>query len=263
MSEISFDLISDLHIETWPEFDWLDQPTSPYCIIAGDVARDPAKIKETLKYLGKCYRAAFYIDGNDEHGLKFTELGASFKELNKLIARIPHVVHMRENVVIINGVALVAVNGWWTFDLDPSIDEEETKVIFGKKWSLERAQVDAIADFAYHDAAYLLRTIMKMQTHIDVKKIIVVSHTVPRADLIAHDIDLANTWRFNCTGNPHMIRALDMDTEKKITTWCFGHYHGSVDRVINGVRYVNNYRGRGDTQWKQPVYRPVRISVEI
>ena len=37
-----------------------------------------------------------------------------------------------------------------------------------------------------------------------------------------------------------MESALLADTEGKIKTWCFGHYHGSVDRVIDGVRYVDS-----------------------
>jgi len=52
------------------------------------------------------------------------------------------------------------------------------------------------------------------------------------------------------------------DTENKIHTWCFGHYHNSVDRVIDNIRYINNCRGRGDTEYKHPVYFPKRIDVD-
>jgi len=38
--QFAFDLISDLHIETWPQFDWKDQATSPFCVVAGDIAKD-------------------------------------------------------------------------------------------------------------------------------------------------------------------------------------------------------------------------------
>ena len=50
--EFNFDLISDLHIETWPTFDWTGQATSPYCLVVGDVARDRKLLMETLKHLG-------------------------------------------------------------------------------------------------------------------------------------------------------------------------------------------------------------------
>ena len=44
----SFDLISDLHVETWNEFDWSGQATSPYCVVAGDVARDRSLLIDAL-----------------------------------------------------------------------------------------------------------------------------------------------------------------------------------------------------------------------
>ena len=101
-----------------------------------------------------------------------------------------------------------------------------------------------------------------MQTHRDVKKIVIATHTVPMPDLIAHDIDLANKLKFNTMGNRHMLNALNVDTEHKIDTWCFGHYHGKVDQYRDGVRYVNNCRGRGNTPWSQYVYHPLRVVVD-
>jgi hypothetical protein len=113
------------------------------------------------------------------------------------------------------------------------------------------------------DAAYMANSVRKLQTHQDVRAIVCVTHTVPRADLVGHDIDLAGSYRFNTLGNTGMAVALEMDTENKIKTWCFGHYHKTIDQVIDGVRYVNNCRGRGDTPWRQSVFYPKRISIEF
>ena len=33
-------------------------------------------------------------------------------------------------------------------------------------------------------------------------------------------------------GNPHMQLVIDEDTENKIHTWCFGHYHKSVAYMV-------------------------------
>ena len=63
----NFDLISDIHRETWNHFDWTGQPTAPYCIVAGDIARDRALVIDTLEQLSEVYQGVFYIDGNDEH----------------------------------------------------------------------------------------------------------------------------------------------------------------------------------------------------
>ena len=48
---VSFDLISDLHVETWDSFDWTGQATSPYCVVAGDVARNRDRLLEALEHL--------------------------------------------------------------------------------------------------------------------------------------------------------------------------------------------------------------------
>jgi hypothetical protein len=116
---------------------------------------------------------------------------------------------------------------------------------------------------AYHDAAYLINSVNKLQTHQDVNAIAIITHTLPGAWIIDHDLELVDTWRFNCMGNPYLLRALDEDTENKIKAWCFGHYHKSVDRNFNGVRFVNNCRGRGDTEFSQIAYYPKRIEINF
>jgi hypothetical protein len=49
----AFDLISDLHVETWDSFNWTGQPTSPYCVVAGDVSRDHVQVAQTLEHLNE------------------------------------------------------------------------------------------------------------------------------------------------------------------------------------------------------------------
>jgi predicted phosphodiesterase len=260
--QFAFDLISDLHIETWPEsFDWTAQATSPVCIVAGDVCRDQALLLKTLKHLGTCYRAVFYIDGNDEHKDHITRLDSSYQYLSKQIERIPNVVYLQDNVVVIDGVAIVGTSGWWAFDFDSAIDSADSMTWYTERHGLGIETAQSIAQMSVGDALYMSASIKRLQTHPDVKKIIMVTHTVPDPALVSHDIDLSGTPRMNTTGNRYMMQALAADTEKKIHTWCFGHYHGSVDQVRSGVRFVNNCRGRGDTPYSQHVYYPRRIVI--
>ena len=61
-----------------------------------------------------------------------------------------------------------------------------------------------------------------------------------------------------------MQMALDGDTENKVKTWCFGHYHNPIDQHQNGIRYVNNCRGRvEDSSVWTPPYYPKRIVVDV
>lgn len=260
----AFDLISDLHIESWDSFDWTGQATSPYCVVAGDIAREHRLVVDTLRHLSDCYQAVFYIDGNDEHRYYIRgELSTSYRNIEKTLARINNVIYMQDNVVIINGVAILAANGWWTFDFDSTIDINETKNWYQDYVGAEPEDVSMVHSAAIHDAAYMINSVKKLQTHNDVKAIAMITHTVPTPWCVNHDLELAGTWRYNCLGNKHMQLALDGDTENKIKVWCFGHYHQPVDRDFSGIRYVNNCRGRGDTPYKNMVYRPKRIEIDF
>lgn len=260
----AIDLISDLHIETWPDFDWSGQATSPYCIVAGDVCRDRQLLIDTLTHLGQCYPGGvFYIDGNDEHRYFLDNLGESYQDLEQQISQIPNVVYLQDNIVIVNGVAIVATNGWWNYEFDSSIDHDQTIEWYTDKTPTTKTIATEISTMSYHDAAYLIRTVNKLQTHKEVGAIIMVSHTLPAPLLIDHDTDLVDTWRFNTMGNKHLTQVLNEDTENKIRLWCFGHYHKGIDRFQDGIRWVNNCRGRGDTDWHQRAYYPKRLVVEL
>jgi len=260
----SFDLISDLHVESWPDFDWTDQATSPYCVVAGDVAASPEAVADTLRHLGECYAGVFYIDGNEEHRHSLRDLDNSYQELRQAVSDIPNVIYMEHNVVITNGVALLAVNGWWTYEFDPGTDPEQSL-----EWyrhyvgGISREQAYVIRDRALEDAAYLIRSIRRLQTHQDVKKIVILTHTLPDPDFVAHDPDIAGHWRYNSMGNHLINMALLEDSEHKIKNWIFGHYHRSVDQVVGGIHYASNPRGRGNTPWCQPAYYGKKILVTV
>jgi predicted phosphohydrolase len=232
--------------------------------VAGDISNDVEIVRETLQHLGQCYLAVLYIDGNNEHRFNLDSITDSYGILQQAIAGIKNVVFLQNNCVIVNNVAFIGTNGWWTFDMDPRIDEEQCRQWYCNEMNVGLPVATAVHGLAYNDATYLSSTIKKLQTHKDVTSIVVVTHTVPKIELIEHDIDLDHTYKFNVMGNSVIEVVLDQDTEHKVKTWCFGHYHSSVDRDIDGVRYVNNCRGRPDdsSKWAQSYY-PRRIVIDV
>jgi hypothetical protein len=92
---------------------------------------------------------------------------------------------------------------------------------------------------------------------------VLLTHTLPDPLFVAHDPDIAGTWRYNSMGNHLINQVLHQDSEHKIHNWVFGHYHRPVDQIVNGIKYVSNPRGRGDTPWCQPAYYPKKITVEF
>ena len=135
--------------------------------------------------------------------------------------------------------------------------------MYQEKFGITADAVKSIYKMANTDAMYMVSAVKKLQTHLDVKKIIMVTHTVPDPVLISHDLSLANSWKFNTMGNRYMRQVFDVDTERKIHTWCFGHYHNSVDQNRNGIRYLSHGRGRGNTPYGQHVYYPRRVVIDI
>jgi predicted phosphohydrolase len=204
----------------------------------------------------------FYIDGNDEHHGRLDNMGKSYLDLARKIDKIPNVVYLQDNMVIADGVAILGTNGWCAFDFDSSLDATAVESWCQEEYGINEDATRKLAKMAATDAAYMMNSVKRLQTHRDVKKIIMVTHFVPDPALIAHDIDLAGTMRFNVMGNRYMMQALAADTENKIDTWCFGHYHGSVDQTRSRVRFVNNCRGRSGTPYARQVYYPKRVVVE-
>jgi predicted phosphohydrolase len=253
-----------LHVETWNSFDWTSQATSPYCVVAGDVCRDRNILIHTLEHLGQSYPGGvFYVDGNDEHRHYFENLGESYRDLVKAIEKINNVVYLQDNVVIINGVAILGTNAWWTYDFDPTLDVDQSIQFVKDHVKISLSAAENISNMAHHDAEYMVNSVRKLQTHKEVGAIVLVTHTVPEPWIVSHDVDLIDTWRFNSLGNSYISQVLDQDTENKIRVWCFGHYHRPVNQIHAGIEWVSNPRGRGDTEWCQQVYYPRRIEIEI
>lgn len=257
----AFDLISDLHVEPGEQFDWNGQQTSLYCVVAGDIARDRDTLLETLRHISSCYLGTLYIDGNDEHRDHMTDIDASYAELSEELQKIPGLIYLHNNVVVIDGIAFIGVNGWWNFHFNTDLELADCV-----RWYCDYVSVDHVVAYqtvqkAYNDAAYLSSTIRRLQKHPDVKSIIIVSHTVPTPELTDHDTDLVDQLRYNCVGNPHLLRSLEHDTANKVSMWCFGHYHRAMDREINSIQFISNPRGRINTPWCQNPYFARRIEV--
>ena len=86
--KIHFDLISDLHIDTWDEeFSWEGKATSPYAVIIGDVSRERADIRPALQEISKNYEMTMFVDGNDEHRWGLDDLRTSYQTLEEDIGK--------------------------------------------------------------------------------------------------------------------------------------------------------------------------------
>ena len=101
------------------------------------------------------------------------------------------------------------------------------------------------------DVSYIGSSLEKLQLHLDVKKIIVVTNCTPAPNLFFGEIPT------NLDDQIPITQVLKQDTEQKVSHWIYGSYDKSVDTTIDNINYINNsYYGR------RP-YWPKRIDIEV
>jgi hypothetical protein len=228
--EMGFDLISDLYLQPDDNFNWENKATSLYCIVAGNISEDLRTIYQTLAHLSNHYQGIFYVPGT----LEYTDVDSIERrtnELHSIIKKLPKVAFLDHHVVIIDGVAILGANGW----------SEETL-----------SARDAASKIK--DLAYLSHSVEKLQRHLDVNQILIVTNAVPKLELWygAHPKDIEDIVPLDI--------CLESDTERKVRTWCYGTSPVTTDTVLgeHSINYVNN------SFYKQvKPYWPKRIAIEV
>jgi len=210
-----FDIISDLHLSAGHTFDWADKATSLYCLVPGNISSDLTVVEEVLLNLSDHYQGIFYIDGALEH-TAITSRKSLVKEITKLCRPLKKVVYLHDNVVIVEGVALIGLNGW-----------------HGNYLPVDSAAEVELICASYEDFSYLYNTIGTVQDHAEVKKIVVMSNSVPLNKLFYGEIP-----KIYSDVSPE--DTLEGDTEKKISHWVFGTSQKIIDTTFDSINYVNN-----------------------
>ena len=231
--KIGFDLISDLNLSPGAEFNWEGKATSLYCVIAGNISHDLRTIALTLSHLSQFYQGIFYTMGSLEyHGIE--DINARTDELMRICYNITNVSVLHHHVIIIDGVAILGCNGWYC-------NTSNSDLIMETKVQTHR----------YEDLGYLKNSIEKLQRHLDVTKILLVTNSVPNNDLYFGKAppQVDNQLPPSIT--------LAADTQSKISHWVFGTDEKIVDTVIHDINYVSNPKYNREPYWAK------RIEIEV
>ena len=232
MQEIGFDIISDLNLNPNDSFNWENKATSLYCIVAGNISSNIRTVIQVLLHLSTKYQGVFFVPGKLEYQTA-DDFAKRTTELIEIAQGIPNLVMLYQNVIVVDGVALLGSNGWG--NIENSID----------------ARNIAMTNAKYEDFSYLSNCLGKLQKHLDVKKIILVTSAVPGESLYFGEKPE------NVVDQIPLDEILPADTEKKVSHWVFGTYDKPVETTINGVQYLNNpYNQYGP-------YHAKRLSITI
>lgn len=222
--ELAFDLISDLYLTPEECFNWEGKSTSLYCIVAGNVSSDFRTTIQTLTHLSMFYQGVFYIMGDHEYA-DVEDIQGYTERLLEACSRIPNLAVLYHHVIIIDGIAVLGCNGW-----DTEKDAMEQRL---------------------QDIVYLKKSIEKLQRHLDVKKIVIVSNGVPNKNLYFGEAP------YYADDMMPLDYCLGSDTEFKVTNWIFGKYEKIVDTHLNGINYVNNPYLKRIPYWAKRISIPL------
>lgn len=262
MKTLAFDLISDLHIIPGDVFCWEGQATSLNAIIAGDISKDQDTVISALVEISKYYQQVYFIDGNAEHRYALEDIEQSQESLAVRLQDIKNLLYLRHRVVLHDGLAIIGSNGWWSYDLDPAVDEETSFQWCRSAYNISDNALMQIYGMAVKDYFYMCHAVKEMQDKEEVSRILMVTHTVPLLELLKHDVIFDGQPMINVMGNSKMREVLDFDINDKISNWVFGHYHSRIDLAFNKIRFCNNPRGRLSDNLYDPYY-PLRLEIEL
>lgn len=213
--DIGFDILGDLYLKPNETFNWENKATSLYCIVTGNISSNFRTIVQVLTHLSTQYQAVFFVPGRLEYA-NTSNIVRRTEELAAIGKAIPNICMLHQHVATIDGIAVVGTNGW-------AISDDENNLS------------DFILDLVRkEDFEYLAHSVDKLQRHLDVKKIIVVSNEVPHPDLYFGEAPASSL------AEPPLVEVLSNDTENKVSHWVFGTYKKPVDTNIGEINFVNN-----------------------
>ena len=215
MQEIGFDIISDLNLNPNDSFNWENKATSLYCIVAGNISSNLRTVIQVLMHLSSKYQAVFFVPGKLEYE-NCESLSVRTNELIAVSDGIPNVSILYNNVIVVDGIALLGTNGWG--NIENTLDSKNIAMTASK----------------YEDFTYLLSCLGKLQKHLDVKKVVAITSAVPKEDLYFGEMPT------NVVDQIPLYNMLEADTEKKVTHWVYGTYTKPVDTMIDNINYISN-----------------------
>lgn len=239
---MDFDLISDLYLDQWSDkINFRGLGTSLTCVVAGNVSSSPIITRDFLFMLADSYSYVIFVDGDAEHKGAYDYIDDTCSWFEKELSRKPNITYLWDSTCVIGKTAFVGSNGWWTFDYSSSITKIEHIEAFCELEAQASSTAINIWDQAVENSEFLSEICQHLDTSPIVDQIVLVTHTLPRNDLIDTKLELTEMSKMY---NSTMKDVINKVPSGKLKTWCFGHYHfQSIDKSIDHIRYVSNPRG--------------------
>jgi predicted phosphodiesterase len=229
---MSFQLLSDLHLERAPKFALSKNPDCDYLILAGDIG-DPesSEYAELLHSASQQFEHTFVIKGNHEC------YGRTPRETDDLIAtkcrELSRVTYLSDSGIDLPQNMRIVGSTLWSYVTDaqrPAVQCFIADYRYITNWHIDKNNVAHCKS-----VAYIKSEIARARERN--KQLIIVTHHAP----IIHG-----------TSNPAHDRSLIKSAYASdlahlfgppVFAWCHGHTHHCHKDMVNGTVLISNQRG--------------------
>ena len=254
---MQFDLISDLHVDSWrpdQQVDWQGLGTSLVCVIAGDISRNLDVMYKTVVDISKHYKHVVFVEGNHEHA-EMSDINQRREYIKERFSKYRNITYLYRSTIILDNTAFIGSNGWYSFDFGEPFATKEECFHYELNKGISQEALFEQYEMALEDGAYIANAVEICNNDPTVHDIVIVTHTLPNPKLAWFPPD-QNYAKIGTQGNTFMEEVFKKDRRGKIKTWAFGHVHQPQDVTIDGVRYVSNPRGLPTDLQGQLIYYP-------
>lgn len=218
---------SDLHTDYKENFRWLQELSNTeyrddVLIVAGDVSDRLEVIRETLLLLRSKFRRLLFTPGNHELWVRGVDINSI--EKFQLILNLCDELNISTRPLRLENLWVVPLFSWYDGVFKPEMNAWAD--FHFCKWPADTAPL----------SDYFLRLNTPNLKPYDAP-VISFSHFIPRVDLLPPKEYLRISW----LGKVSVCAALDRQIRQlNSSVHICGHTHTTFDRVIDGVRYVQN-----------------------
>lgn len=238
---LSFQVLSDLHLELGQQYDSFDiPPSAPYLLLAGDVGclRD---YRAYLDFLGRhvaAFERILLVLGNHEfYGFSYE---SGIREAERLVAE-PSLhgkvtlLHAGRFDMPSHDISVLGCTLW------SHIPQEASDAVRGRVKDYQKIEgwsVDKHNSLFADQLKWLRNEVTSVRSTSPSAKIVIVTHHAPSILETSRPEQLENPWRCAFSTN-----ILDESAWQDVSLWVFGHTHFTTEFVRNGVKVVSNQRG--------------------
>jgi predicted phosphodiesterase len=239
--------VSDLHTDFRENRDALERaPMSGHrgdvLIVAGDVADSESVLRDTLQMLASRFAEVFFVPGNHELWVR----GETRDSMEKFraVLRICDETGVRTGPARVGDTWVVPLFSWYhdSFDVRNEAAADELEAWADRYFTRWPAEVGRV------DEAFLEMNEPHVRRYD--APVVTFSHFLPRTELLPP----VQYLRFR--GLPLVAGSLGIEAQiRRIApqVHVYGHTHIDGDRVLEGVRYVQNHFRRADAHGASPL----------